>query len=300
MKEQFGFESFTGLMAFARAGSLGSYTAAARALSVSPSAVSKSIQRLERQLGIPLFTRTTRSLTLTPEGRDLHERVLRLLRDAQEIEQAVLTARAEPAGTLRIAASLPVGLHLIAPLLAQFRRQQPKVNIDLRLSDEHVDMVEDGVDIALRIGDLPDSGLVSRRLPPYRLGCYASPAYLKQHGEPEHPGALDEHDTVNLRYKRTGQLFRWPFRMGEQEIEILPSSAVVVDASEAVLATLAAGAGIGMASSFMVASWVERGVLVPVLTDFAVERQNLTALWPESRRANPALRAFLEMLFALA
>lgn len=292
-----GFESLTGLIAFARAGSLGSYTAAARALAVSPSAISKSIQRLEQQLGIALFTRTTRSLTLTPEGRDLHERALRLLQEAQEIEQAAKRARAKPAGTVRITASLPVGLHILTPLLAQFRQRQPEVEIDLRLSDERVNVTDEGIDIALRIGDLPDSGLLSRRLPPYRLCCYASPDYLRKHGTPQHPDELMDHETINLRYKSTGQLFRWPFRLGERETEILPPSALVMDASEAVLAMLCAGAGIGMASSFIAASRVERGALVPVLADFAVERHNLTVLWPESRRANPAVRAFLDMLF---
>lgn len=297
MKEQIGFESLTGLIAFARAGSLGSYTAAARTLSVSPSAVSKSIQRLERHLGIVLFTRTTRSLMLTPEGRDLHERVLRLLRDAEEIEQAAKTARSEPGGTVRVAASLPVGLHMLAPLLARFRQRQPDVRIDLRLSDDLVNLIEEGMDVAIRIGDLPDSRLLSRRLPPYQLCCYASPDYLRQHGTPQHPDALVGHETVNLRYKSTGQLFRWPFRVGEREVEILPSSAIVVDASEGVLSTLAAGAGIGMASSFMADSWVKRGELLPVLAEFAVTRHNLTVLWPESRRLNPAVRAFLDMLF---
>ncbi|AUH01322.1 LysR substrate-binding domain-containing protein [Pectobacteriaceae bacterium CE70] len=297
MKEQIGFESLTGLIAFARAGSLGSYTAAARALSVSPSAVSKSIQRLERHLGLTLFTRTTRSLTLTPEGRDLHERVLRLLRDAEEIEQVAKIARAEPRGTVRVAASLPVGLHMLPPLLALFRQRQPDVHIDLRLSDNLANVVDEGIDVAIRIGDLPDSRLLSRRLPPYQLCCYASPAYLSKHNAPLHPDELMEHETVNLRYKSTGQLFRWPFRIGEREIEMLLPSAVVADASEGVLATIAAGTGIGMASSFMAASWLERGELIPVLPAFAVKRHNLTVLWPESRRANPAVRAFLDLLF---
>lgn len=298
MKEQIGFESLTGLIAFARAGSLGSYTAAARALSVSPSAVSKSIQRLEQHLGLALFTRTTRSLALTPEGRDLHERVLRLLQDAQEIEQAAKRARAEPSGTVRVAASLPVGLHMLAPLLAQFRQCQPEVHIDLRLSDERVNVFDEGIDVALRIGDLPDSRLLSRRLSPYRLCCYASPDYLHQHGAPRHPDELVNHETVNLRYKSSGQLFRWPFSVGDREVELLLPAAIVVDASEGVLTTVAAGAGIGMAASFMAASWVERGALVPVLAEFAVEKHNLTVLWPESRRANPAVRAFLDLLFA--
>src|SRR4051812_27394446 len=148
MTEHIGLDRLTGLIAFARAGSLGSYTAAARSLAISPSAVSKSVQRLEQQLGVSLFTRTTRSLTLTPEGRDLHERALRLLRDAEEIGQAAATARAEPSGSLRITASLPIGLHVIAPALPAFRDLHPKVTIDLRLDDHLVDIVEQGIDIA--------------------------------------------------------------------------------------------------------------------------------------------------------
>ncbi len=295
-----GIDRLTGLIAFARAGSLGSYTAAARSLSISPSAVSKSIQRLEKQLGVSLFARTTRSLTLTAEGRDLHERALRLLHDAEEIEQAAKAARTEPAGTLRIAASLPIGLHVIAPVLPQFRRLHPKVNIDLRLSDYMVDLIEGGFDVAVRIGDLADSRLLSRRLLPHRLCCYASPEYLAGRGPPTHPDQLAEHETVSLRYQSSGQLFRWPFRVGDREIEIVPSSGIIVDASEAVLATIAAGSGIGMATSFMASAWVRRGALVPVLADYAVDRHNITALWPESRRSNPAVRAFLNTLAALS
>ncbi len=299
MKEQIGFERLTGLIAFAKAGSLGSYTAAARALSVSPSAISKSVQRLEQRLGVSLFMRTTRSLALTAEGRDLHERALRLLRDAEEIEQVAKSARAEPAGTLRIATSLPIGLHVIAPALGPFRQLHPKVTIDLRLSDHMVDLIEDGVDLAVRIGDLADTRLLSRRLSPHRLCCYASPAYLAERGSPQHPDELEAHETVNLRYQNTGQLFRWPFHTGDRDIEILPSSGIIVDASEAVIASVAAGAGIGMLTSFMAAPRVERGELIPVLSDFAVERHNITAVWPESRRTNPAVRAFLKELVRL-
>jgi DNA-binding transcriptional LysR family regulator len=296
MKERMPLDRLTGLIAFARAGSLGSYAAAARALGITPSAVSKSVQRLEQQLGVALFTRTTRSLALTSEGRDLHERALRLLRDAEEIEQAAVRARAEPAGSLRIAASFPVGLHIIAPMLPAFRHRHPAVMIDLRLDDRHVDLVEDGIDVAVRIGDLPDSRLLSRRLAPLRLCAYASPAYLAARGTPHHPDELADHDTVNLRYQSSGQLLRWPFRLGEREIEIVPASAIVVDASDAVIAAVAAGGGIGMAASFAAAGHVARGELTPVLAAHAVERNALTALWPESRRANPAVRAFVQAL----
>ncbi len=289
-------ERLTGLIAFARAGTLGSYTAAGRSLSISPSAISKSVQRLEKQLGVPLFMRTTRSLTLTAEGRELHGRAVRLLSDADEIGQVAASARSEPSGSLRIAASLPIGVHVIAPALPAFHRQYPKLSIDLRLSDRYVDMVEEGIDIAVRIGDLADSRLLSRTLAPLRLCCFASPAYLAERGTPAHPDDLAAHDTVTLRYQSTGQPLQWPFRIGGKIIEIVPPSTLTTDTSEALIAMLAAGAGIGMGGPFVTAPYVARGELVPVLGGFAMERNSITALWPESRRTNPAVRATLEML----
>jgi DNA-binding transcriptional LysR family regulator len=109
-----------------------------------------------------------------------------------------------------------------------------------------------------------------------------------------------EHETVNLRYKSTGQLFRWPFRIGEREVEIVPSSGIVVDTSEGVMTAVAAGAGIGIGTSFAAAAWVKRAQLTPVLSEFAVDRHNVTVVWPESRRTNPAVRAFLKMLIDAA
>lgn len=296
MKEQMVLERLTGLIAFARAGTLGSYTAAARSLSISPSAVSKSVQRLEKQLGISLFTRTTRSLTLTAEGRELHERAVRLLRDADEIGQVAAAARSEPSGSLRIAASLPIGVHVIAPALPAFRRQYPKLSIDLRLSDHYVDIVKEGIDIAVRIGELADSRLVFRKLAPLTFCCFASPGYLAERGTPTHPDDLAGHDTVTLRYQSTGQPLQWPFRIGGKVVEIVPPSALTTDTSEALIAMLAAGGGIGMGASFVTAPYLARGELVPVLADFSVERNSITALWPESRRTNPGVRAALEML----
>lgn len=289
-------ERLTGLAAFARAGSLGSFAAAARSLAVSPSAVSKSVQRLETQLGVPLFTRTTRSLHLTAEGQALHERAVRLLRDAEEIGQAAAASRSEPSGPLRIAASLPIGVHVIAPMLPAFRRAYPKVSVDLRLSDRMVDIVEDGIDIAVRIGEVADTRLLSRRLAPHRLCCFASPSYLAASGTPRHPDELADHETVVLRYQSTGQVLRWRFRTGEGTRDLAPASNVLADASEALVAMLVAGGGIGMVATFVAAPHVARGELVPVLAEFAIERDNITALWPSSRRANPAVRAFLSRL----
>jgi DNA-binding transcriptional LysR family regulator len=296
MAAQIVLERLTGLIAFARAASLGSYTAAARALAVSPSAVSKSVQRLEQQLGVSLFTRTTRSLTLTPEGRDLHERALRLLRDAEEIEQAAMAARAEPSGTLKLAAPMPIGVHLLGPALPRFCERHPKVSIDLRLSDRIVDPIEEGFDVAIRVGEIADSRLLSRRLAPNRVCAYASPMYLNRRGTPKHPDELSAYDCVNVRFQSSGQPLRWPFQIGSRVIEFTPQPGITVDASDGVAAVLVAGGGIGVTATYVAADYVARGELVPILRSFSVERSSVTALWPESRRGSPTVKAFLAFL----
>ncbi|WP_321846943.1 LysR family transcriptional regulator [Burkholderia cepacia] len=294
--EQIIVERLTGLIAFARAASLGSYTAAARSLSVSPSAISKSIQRLEQHFGLRLFSRTTRSLTLTPEGRDLLERTQRLLREAEGIEQGVAAARAEPAGTLKVTAPLPVGVNILAPALPAFRRQHPKVTVDVRLSDRYVDLIEEGVDVAIRVGDPGDTRLIARRLAPHRICAFASPGYLRDRGVPQHPNDLLQHDCVNFRYQSTGQESAWPFDVGGKLVEFTPASGLIIDVSDAIAATLAAGAGIGISTTYIAAPFVRRRELVPVLHEFAYDRFHLHAVWPESRRSNPAVKAFVGFL----
>jgi DNA-binding transcriptional LysR family regulator len=293
---QIGLDRLTGLIAFAKAASLGSYTAAARALSISPSAVSKSVQRLERQLELSLFTRTTRSLTLTPEGRDLHERALRLLHEAEQIEQAALAVRAEPSGTLKVTAPIPIGVQLLGPALPRFHERYPRLVVDLRLSDRRFDIVDEGIDVAIRVGELEDSSLISRRLAPHVLCAFASPKYLKRRGTPKHPDDLAEHDLVNFRYQRSGQPSRWPFRIGDRDVEITPTAWITIDVGEAALTVIAAGGGISVVPLYMAAPYAARGELVPVLTPFATGRSNINALWPESRRSSPNVRAFLSFL----
>ncbi|MEI4472261.1 LysR family transcriptional regulator [Frigidibacter sp. MR17.24] len=294
--EQLGLERLTGLVAFARAGSLGSYSAAARSLSVSPSAVSKSVRRLETQLGVALFTRTTRSLVLTPEGQALHDRALRLIEAAEDIEQTAGALRAAPSGRLRIAAPLALGIHVIAPLLPAFRRAHPKVRVELRLNDRLVDLIEEGIDVAIRIGDLADSRLLSRVLMRQRLCCFAAPSYLAGRAAPRRPADLAGHEMVALRYQGSGRLMRWSFAGRGGPVEIRPDAGIVVDASDALVSALVAGAGIGMTSTVLARPHVARGALVPVLEDHAVEGRAITAVYPESRRANPAVRAFLDFL----
>lgn len=296
MAEQISLERLTGIVAFARAASYGSFTAAARSLSVSPSAVSKTIQRLEKQLGLRLFTRTTRSLTLTPEGRELHERALRLVQAAEDVVQSAAAVKSEPSGTLKVAAPLPIGTRLLAPALPAFRERYPKLKLDVRLSDRFVNIVEEGIDVALRIGELPDSSLLSRRLGSVRLSAFASPGYIQARGAPRTPQELEGHDCVNFRFQASGQMLRWTFKLGSRSVEVTPDAAIVVDVSDAVVEVLAAGGGIGMAASWIAAPYVERGLLVPVLEPYTIERSQITAVWPESRRASPNVKAFIAFL----
>ena len=296
MKEQMGLERLTGLIAFARAASLGSYTAAARALSVSPSAISKSVQRLEEHFGLKLFTRTTRSLTLTPEGRDLFERAMRILHEVEGIDQAAVASRAEPSGTLKITAPLPIGLNILAPALPRFRERYPNVTLDLRLGDQYSDIIEQGIDVLIRVGQLSDSRLISRHLGPHRTGAFASPRYLERKGTPRHPSELNEHDCVNFRYQSSGQALRWTYNEGERSQEVIPEAGITIDLSDAVAATMAADGGIGITPNYVAAPYVLRGELVPVLPQLIMERFPITALWPESRRGSPNVKAFLAFL----
>lgn len=137
---------------------------------------------------------------------------------------------------------------------------------------------------------------MSRRLASHRLCAFASPNYLALRGTPNPPDDLESHDMVNLRYQSSGQIFRWPFQTGGREIEVVPTSKVHVDVSEALVAILAAGGRIGITATFVAEPYVKRGELVPILSEFAVERQNIMAVWPESRRTNPAVRASLRFL----
>lgn len=291
-----GLDGLTGIVAFSRAASLGSFTAAARALAVSPSAVSKSVQRLEQRLGVSLFTRTTRSLALTPIGKDLHEQVLRLLKDAENIEQTILASRREPAGMLKITAPVSIGVHLLSPILPKFRARYPRVHIDLCLSDRLSDLVEEGLDIAIRVADLQDSRLLCRTLAPNNLCLYASPEYLARHSELTHPDDLSLHDCVNIRFQSSGLLLKWKFQIEDSILEVTPDAVIVLDSIDAMAAVLKAGAGVGMLPGFVAASLVARGELVPVLADFSIRRAPISVIWPENRKSNPNVRAFIDFL----
>lgn len=254
------------------------------------------MQRLEEHFGLRLFTRTTRSLTLTPEGRELYERALRVIKEVEEIEQAAVASRGEPSGVIKVTAPLPIGVNILAPALPKFRARHPNLAVDLRLGDQFSDIIEQGIDVAIRVGNLADSRLVSRPLAPHRICTFASPDYLAKRGMPLSLEDLMSHDSINFRYQSTGQPLRWPFQVGGRIIEITPNPTMTIDVSDALAVALAAGGGIGISPTYVAAPYVKRGELVPVFPEFAVDRFVITALWPESRRGNPNVKAFLQFL----
>ncbi|EAX7332170.1 LysR family transcriptional regulator [Salmonella enterica] len=294
--ENLTLDRLAGIIAFARVASLGSYTAASRALSISPSAVSKNVKRLEERLGIKLFNRTTRSLTLTSEGAELYEKAVRLLREAEDIEQTAFAARYEPAGLIKVTASIPVGKCLIAPHLPEFRRRYPNIDVELSLSDMMADLIKDGIDLAVRIGPVADSRLIANPLTPNIVSAYASPDYLQKRGVPGTPEALTGHELVRVRYHSTGQIMKWHFRQNDVITEVDPIASITVNSPEAVLAIILNSGGIGMLPTFLATQHVASGELVPVMPERWTVRHNITAFWAESRRRNPNVHVFSNFL----
>jgi len=221
---------------------------------------------------------------------------LRILREVEEIDQAAVASRAEPSGTLKVTAPPPIGLNILAPAIPRFRERYPKLAIDLRLGDPYSDIIEQGIDVAVRVGNLADSRLISKALGPHRIAAFASPTYLARRGTPLELSDLAHHDCVNFRYQSSGQALRWPFNVDGKVVEWAPDSAIVIDASDAVAAVVAAGGGIGMSPTYVAAPYVARGELKPLFPEFTVDRASITALWPESRRGSPNVKAFVGLL----
>ncbi len=193
----------------------GSFISAARALRLPKTTVSRKVQDLETRLGAQLLHRTTRKLGLTEAGNIYFEHSQRISRELDEAESAVSELQGGPRGWLRLTAPYSLGITWIAPLLGEFRARHPEVRVDMVLSNESLDLIDKEIDVALRIGNLPDSGLVARRLTVFRTQVYASPIYLARHGEPLHPDDLQHHQTLALdKYSRNGAGYAWPLNDG--------------------------------------------------------------------------------------
>lgn len=249
---------------FARVVQDGGFSAAARNLDLTPSAVSKLIARLEHRLGARLLTRTTRALRLTEEGEAYHRAALRVLQDLNDADLAVASGVVR--GRLRVSVSVPFGQTIVVPALPDFLARYPDTSVDLSLSDDIVDLLANQTDVAIRVGNLPDSALVARKLAQTPRTLVASPAYLARMGTPESPADLPRHNCIgfNFRLSRAG----WPFRDGPRVFEQLVAGNVLVNNGETARQVALDGLGIARLGRFHVADDIAAGRLVPLLEAF--------------------------------
>lgn len=276
----------------------GGFSAAARALGVTPSAVSKTISRLEGRLGVRLLNRTTRRLTPTAEGETLIARGRHILAELDEAELEVTRARSAPRGLLRLHTLVAFGLHTLPPVLPEFLRRYPEVRIDFSISDRLVDLVEEGGDLAVRSGKLADSTLVARHICDTERMICAAPAYLKQRGTPRRPEDLLGHNCIVI--SGYPQLRRWPFDDpqapdGIRTIEV--GGSIAANNAENVLQMALLGVGIVRLGDLVTAEHVRAGRLVPILVgQHHVEPLPLHAVYPQSRLRSPKVAAMVDFL----
>jgi DNA-binding transcriptional LysR family regulator len=243
----------------------GSFSAGARVLGMTPSAVSKLIVRLEARLGTQLVHRSTRKLQLTPEGRNFYERSVRVLADMDEAERCA-AAGALPRGRVSINASVSFGHHVLAPLIPRFTRQHPEVTLDISLTDRVVDLMEERADVAIRWGELPSSELVARRLGTTRQVIVASPAYLARYGTPHTPQELEAHNRLGYTHRRRSA--EWALRVDGRTIEMPAVGNVRVADGETLRVLVVEGLGLARLSRYHVQADIDAGRLVAVMEDF--------------------------------
>jgi DNA-binding transcriptional LysR family regulator len=287
-------ENLTGMAIFARVVEAEGFSAAARQLGLSKSAVSKQVARLEDRLGARLLNRTTRRLSLTEVGAAFYERCARILAEAEAAERAVTRLQAEPRGTLRVNAPMSFGVRHVAPAIPAFVARYPDVSVDISLTDRLVDLVDEGYDLAIRIANLPDSSLVARRLAPARFVVCASPDYLARHGAPAQPRDLARHNCLTYSYAAVGD--EWRLRGPDGEVRVRVTGTVRANNGDVLRAAALGGLGIVVMPTFLVGDALRSGALASVLPDYRVRETAIHAVYPHGRHLSAKVRAFVDFL----
>lgn len=291
-------DRFTGLQVFARVAALGSLSAAARALGMSQTMATKHVAAIEARLGAKLLHRTTRRLTLTEAGRGYLDSVERILGDLEEADATVSAETVEVRGTLRVSVPVSFGIREIAPLMAEFTRAHRAVAVDLGFNDRFVDLIEEGWDMAVRIGSLAESTMVARRLASCGTVLCAAPAYLRERGTPRTIADLADHNCLGYTLSRSVGADRWSF--GRDGKTIVPVRGnLKANNGEALMAAAVAGLGIIYQPAFLVSRELAAGRLVPLTLDHApMELGGIFAAYPADRRPPAKVRAFIDFLAA--
>ena len=290
-----GLDQFAAMATFVRVVEAGSLSGAARAIPSSLTSVSRQIASLEERYGTQLLLRTTRRLSLTDNGRLLYDRARSVLGELRDIEACLSSRQSMPAGRLRVSAPTLMGRLLIAPLLAEFLRRHDTVSVDLLLVDRAVDMIEEDIHVALRVGRLPDSLLVARKLADLTMIVCASPDYLRRRGTPETPGELSKHDC--LVFSDTPGAGEWRFKAhGKKHRTVQVSGRLWINSLDALVAAAKDGAGIVRVPSWQVAPDIASGRLERILGVAELPATPVHLLFPPSRLASPKTRIFADYL----
>ena len=274
----------------------GSFVAAARSLRLPKTTVSRKVQELEARLGAQLLHRTTRKLGLTEAGNVYYEHSQRIARDLTEAESAVSQLQAGPRGWLRFTAPYSIGIDKIAPLLGEFRARHPEVRVEMLLSNDPLDLIASEIDVALRIGPLPDSSLVARRLGTLHTQVYAGTAYIARYGEPTHPDELQYHRTLAMTKHRQGNGYAWTLDDGNGRREFSINPVLVVSDPAALKGALLCGEGVVIGADVMVKSAVEHGLVKRVLAGWTGGEYEFNAVFPRGHGQSPKVRAFIDFL----
>ncbi len=272
----------------------GSFSAAARASGLTPSAVSKQVGRLEDRLGARLFNRTTRHLSLTEVGRGFYDRCCQILVDVEEAEDAVANLHAAPRGTLKLNVPVAFGRLWITGLIPEFMQRYPEIKLDLNLHDRFVDLLSEGYDLAVRIGDLEDSSLIARKLAANRRVVCASPAYLATHGSPKKPTDLENHDCLIYASRAFRNDWRFDGPDGEETVHV--TGTVETNNPEVIMDLIGKDMGIGLLPLWLVGPAIKAGKVSEILPDYHVPDSAIYAIYPPGRHLSPKVRVFVDFM----
>jgi DNA-binding transcriptional LysR family regulator len=288
-------DKLSGLEVFVQTAVTESFVGAARALGLTPSAVSKSVSRLEERVGVRLFQRSTRSVRLTSEGQVFLERCRRIMGEIEVAENELSAMSSKPRGRLKVGLPLAGGLPL--PVISAFMKAHPDIELDLDITDRVADVIDEGLDVVIRGSELNDSRLMSKRLGSYRVRLTAAPGYLAERGEPTKPSDLAQHACLHYRYPTSGRLAAWPVRQSRTTVgELALPMTIVVSSLEALLYLARDGRGIACLPDFSVKEALETGELKTVLDRYMTQSTTFWILWPTSKQMTPKVRAFVDFV----
>ena len=275
---------------------LGSFTAAADHLGFSKSHASKLIHSLEQHLGVGLLNRTTRKMSPTDAGRTFYQRCLIVLEELEEAERSVTRLHQNPRGTLRLTAPMSWGYRYLAPVLGRFMAEYSELEVELQLTDRLVDMIDEGFDLAIRIGELEPSSLMARRLAPVRRQVCASPGYLAQHGRPTHPEQLKDHACLLYTLQSTGERWRFKHIDTKEEVNVPVTGPLRTNNGETLTALASQGLGLALMPDFLICDRVRRGELDTVLDEWTTWNGSIWALYPPNRHLSAKVRLLIDTL----